>query len=92
MKSLEDHFASNNKKEVKAVEISRAEKSNIVSIWLTGEDQKDEQRMAELPGLIASLAKQGLLPVVFRSGKEPLYDITRALLKHNRERMAEQNE
>ena len=73
------------------MEISRAEKSNTVSIWLTGEDQRDQRCMAELPGLIASLAKQGLLPVVFRSGKEPLYDLTLALLKHNRERMAEQN-
>ena len=78
-------------KEVKAVEISRAEESNVVSIWLTGEDQKDEQCMAELPGLIKSFAKEGLLPVVFRSGKEPLYDMTRALLKYNRDRIAEQN-
>ena len=76
---------------MRAVEISRAEGSNAVSIWLTGEDQRDEQCMAELPGLIASFAKQGLLPVVFRSGKEPLYDLTLALLKHNREQMAEQN-
>ncbi len=73
------------------MEISRAEKSNTVSIWLTGEDQKDEQCMAELHGLIASFAKEGLVPVVFRSGKEPLYDLTLALLKHNREQMAEQN-
>ena len=88
---LENHSTSNNMKEVKAVEISRAEESNVVSIWLTGEDQKDEQCMAELPGLIKAFAKEGLLPVVFRSGKEPLYDMTRALLKYNRDWMAEQN-
>ena len=73
------------------MEISRAEKSNVVSIWLTGDDQKDEQCMAELHGLIASFAKEGLLPVVFRSGKEPLYDMTRALLRYDREWMAERN-
>lgn len=74
------------------MEISRAEESNVVSIWLTGEDQKDQRCMAELHGLIASFAEQGLLPVVFRSGKEPLYDMTRALLKHNREWMAEHDQ
>lgn len=76
--------------EVRAVEISRAEKSNVVAIWLAGEDQKDEQCLAELPGLITSFTKQGLFPVVFRSGNEPFYDSTLALLKHNRELMAEQ--
>lgn len=73
------------------MEISRAGRSDIVAIWLTGEDQKDTRCMAELPGLIAPLAKRGLLPVVFHSGKELLYDGTRALLKHNRELTAGQN-
>ena len=58
--------------------------NDIAAIWLTKEDQSNDQCMAELPGIIQSLVRQKLTPVVFRSGKEPLYDGILALLRHNR--------
>lgn len=67
------------------MEIVRTGPANsIAAIWLTREDQADDQRMAALPGIIASLVRQKLTPVVYRSGTGSLYDGTLALLRHNR--------
>lgn len=64
-------------------------KMGIVGIWLTNADQDDNLCKALLPSIIKELSNGGFLPVVYRSGKEPLYAETLALLRRNRDRKRE---
>ena len=57
-------------------------------IWLTKADQSCETTAGKIPTLIAEWKAKGFYPVIFRSGKEDLYDLTFSLLKHNRETAA----
>ncbi len=57
---------------------------NRVEIWLTNADQKNEKMQAWLKKQYPVWRSQKLLPVVYHSGHEDLYDNTLALLKHNR--------
>ncbi len=56
-----------------------------MEIWLTKDDQENAVFMEGLTVKYGKWKQQGYLPVVYRSGSEPLYDFTLDLLKHNRE-------
>lgn len=66
------------------MEINVNHSQGTVSIWLSRDDQKDEALQAWLKEQFPKWKEQKLLPVVFRSGKEDLYDCTLHLLKYNR--------
>ena len=63
----------------------------IVEAWLTHEDQNDPGRMAQLRTQLSVWRSQHLTPVLYRSGREALYENTLALLQSNRRRSAAQD-
>jgi len=69
------------------IQENRDKKSVI--IWLSNEDQADETFMASLDQIIKDWTDQKYFPVIFRSGKNDLYENTYAMLKHNRELSAQ---
>lgn len=64
--------------------ITRNEKTKTISYWLTNEEHRDPAFMESLKPLYKQNKADGYMSVVYRSGKEDLYDNTLALLKHNR--------
>ena len=76
-------------KGVYTMEIKRYEDDHIITVWLTNEDQQNEEILQWLEAHYPIWKKQGYLTVVYKSGHEDLYDNTLALLKHNRRLSAE---
>ena len=64
--------------------VKQNDRLKIMEIWLTKEDQENEVFMDGLNAKYEEWKQQGYLPVVYRSGSEPLFDCTLDLLKHNR--------
>lgn len=71
------------------IEVKRNE--GFVTIWLTNDDQKNEGLRAWLKEQYPVWKAQKLMPVVYHSGHEDLYENTLALLRHNR-RLSAQKE
>ncbi len=65
--------------------IQVGENKRDVFIWLTNADQACETAEETLTVVISEWKAKGFYPVVFRSGREELHDLTFSLLKHNRE-------
>lgn len=65
--------------------VQKNDSKKIVSIWLTQEEQDNPSLMNKLPELLCYCQKENYYPVVFRSGREELYDSIFLLLHHNRE-------
>ncbi len=70
------------------METSINEKSKVMEIWMTGADQRDEACAAQVKSLIKIWHGRGYMPVVYKSGTENLLEMTSALLKSNRDRLA----
>lgn len=66
------------------MEVIVSDKSNFVEIWLTRADQEDPQCMDTLPKMVEDIVRQKRYPIIFRSGREEMYDVTLSLLQHNR--------
>ena len=64
------------------------EKHKFAEIWMTNADQADPAIEAQAQRLCKEWRAKGYLPVIYRSGKEDLYEMTSALLVSNRNRMA----
>jgi hypothetical protein len=64
------------------------EKQKFAEIWMTNADQADPAVEAQAQRLCKEWHAKGYLPVIYRSGKEDLYEMTSALLVSNRNRMA----
>ena len=64
------------------------EKHKFAEFWMTNADQADPEIEAQALRLCKQWHAKGYLPVIFRSGKEDLYEMTSALLVSNRDRMA----
>lgn len=71
------------------IDVKRDE--GFVCVWLTNDDQKDEKVQAWLKEQYPIWREQKLMPVVYYSGHEDLYENTLALLLHNR-RLSAQKE
>ena len=72
------------------MEIKVNRELRTVEAWLTNDDQNDPELMAWLKEQYPLWRSQKLMPVVYRSGSEDLYENTLALLKYNRRRSAQQ--
>lgn len=64
------------------------EQHKFAEIWMTNADQADPEIEAQAQRLCKEWHAKGYLPVIYRSGKEDLYEMTSALLVSNRNRMA----
>ena len=65
------------------------DEKKIVSIWQTKAERDDPQIAEQLKDVFAEWKKKKYLVAVFKSGDEDLFENTLALLKYNRNRMAE---
>ena len=74
------------------MEISKDEKSKTLFVWMANIDQRDSYCAAQVDELIREWHGRGWLPVIFRSGRENLYEDTLALLKYNRDKSARREE
>lgn len=70
------------------MEISRNDQNKFFEIWLTNADQKDAACMAQVKALTKQWHAKGYMPVVYKSGREDLYENTSHLLTTNRDRAA----
>ena len=70
------------------MELVLDEKHKFAEIWMTNADQADPKIEAQAQQLCKEWHAKGYLPVIYRSGKEDLYEMTSALLVSNRNRMA----
>ena len=64
------------------------EKHKFAEIWMTNADQTNPSIEAQAQHLCKEWHAKGYLPVIYRSGKEDLAEMTSALLVSNRNRMA----
>ncbi len=64
------------------------EEHKFAEFWMTNADQADPAIEAQAQRLCKEWHAKGYLPVIYRSGKEDLYEMTSALLVSNRNRMA----
>lgn len=64
------------------------EEHKFAEFWMTNADQTDPEVEAEVQRQIREWHAKGYLPVIYRSGKEDLTELTSALLLSNRNRMA----
>lgn len=78
-----------NRKECISMEIQVNDEKKLVCVWLTREEQEDEQVKQQLEPLYQKYQKQKYFVSVFLSGKQNLYEQTRDLLLYNRRRQAE---
>ena len=65
------------------------EDRKTVDLWLTNEEKNDAGFRERLKPLFQRYKEQKYLVAVFLSGREELYQQTRALLLYNRRRLAE---
>lgn len=65
--------------------IQTNDEKKIVTIWLTGDEQANPECGAFLDSLVRTWQAKSYIPVIFRSGKNDLYDSTAGLLLHNRD-------
>ena len=64
--------------------IMKNDSKRTVSIWLTLDEQDNPLLMHELSALVDRYRQENLSPVIFRSGKEELYESAFMLLRHNK--------
>lgn len=64
------------------------EQHKFAGIWMTNADQADPAIEAQAQRLCREWHAKGYLPVIYRSGREDLAELTSALLVSNRNRMA----
>jgi len=70
------------------MELKLDEQHKFAGIWMTNADQADPEIEAQAQRLCKVWRAKGYLPVIYRSGKEDLAEMTSALLVSNRNRMA----
>lgn len=63
--------------------------SKIVSLWFTNEDPHGQPLPEDIRKMCSDYRKRKYMIAIFRSGKEDLFENTFALLKHNRQQIAE---
>ena len=66
------------------MKMSVDEEKKIVELWLTAAEQNDTALMESLKLLYEAWRERQYRPVVFRSGRRDLLDLTEELLLHNR--------
>lgn len=65
------------------MEINVKEKMKLVEIWLTHEDQENQQTLETLDTLMQEYKKNKYKTVIFYSGNKDLLACTEGLLKNN---------
>ena len=65
------------------------EDMKIVEIWLTKQEQEDDDLHQQLQKLYQDYSRRKFKVAQYHSGTGPLYDATRDLLLFNRKRIAE---
>ena len=66
------------------MEIYEQAEKEIVEIWMTNADRQDKQLFESVKQACANWKQQGLLPVIYFSGQEDMYEQTLALLDYNK--------
>ena len=69
--------------------VKQNDRLKIMEIWLTRADQEDAALLECLKPKYVEWKQQGILPVVYRSGTESLFDCTIDLLTYTRTRSAQ---
>ena len=72
------------------MEIYVQENKRLVELWLTREEQQDQEIKRKLEGVYSEGKEQGWMVAVFLSGREELSELTSVLLRHNRDKLAQQ--
>ncbi len=70
------------------MELKPDEQHKFAGVWMTNADQADPEVEAEVQRQVKNWHAKGCLPVICRSGREDLAELTSALLLSNRNRMA----
>jgi len=71
------------------LELNIKDDKQIVEIWLTNAEKKDEALRESLKDIYAKYKKKKYLVAVFESGEKDLYQSTLDLLAYNKRRIAE---
>ena len=66
------------------MKMSVDEQSKVMELWLTREEKDNKQFLESLKPLYEAWRERQYRPVVFRSGRRDLLDLTEELLLHNR--------
>ena len=66
------------------------EKDRLLAIWLSAEENDDQDVMTALHPVIAQFRSMKYQPVIYRSGEGNLQENTAALLCHTRRKMNSQ--
>ena len=66
------------------------ENEKVIEVWLTRQEQEDPERKQQLKEIYRMAKEKRCLVAVFLSGREELGELTSALLRHNREKLARQ--
>lgn len=64
--------------------IHRKNEKGIIEVWMTNADRQDKQLFESVKQACANWKQQGLLPVIYFSGQEDMYEQTLALLDYNK--------
>lgn len=64
--------------------IHRKIEKGIIEVWMTNADRQDKQLFESMKQACANWKQQGLLPVIYFSGQEEIYEHTLALLDYNK--------
>ena len=66
------------------------ENEKLIEVWLTSQEQEDAKCKGKLEEIYSLGKEKRCLVAVFLSGQEELSDLTSALLRHNRDKLARQ--
>ena len=72
------------------MEIHVRENEKVIEVWLTRQEQEDPERKQQLKEVYRMGKEKRCLVAVFLSGREELSELTGALLRHNRDKLARQ--
>ena len=72
------------------MEIHVRENEKLIEVWLTRQEREDPERKRQLEETYRLGKEKRCLVAVFLSGQEELGELTSALLRHNRDKLARQ--
>ena len=72
------------------MEIHVRENEKLIEVWLTRREREDAKCKGKLEEIYSLGKEKRCLVAVFLSGQEELSDLTSALLRHNRDKLARQ--
>ena len=72
------------------MEIYVRDDEKLIEVWLTRQEQEDPERKRQLEKIYRMGKEKRCLVAVFLSGREELGELTSAMLRHNRDKLARQ--